>query len=129
MQIDVDFEVYKELTALRESEGDSYNSVIRRLLTMPSGMIKLSDAALMKFGVWFSNVHFPDGTMFRATYKGRSYSAEIKDGKWLGEDGMLRRSPSDAASAVCDGTNVNGWRFWHAQRPGDPSWHRLDELR
>ena len=32
MQIEIDFEVFKVLTSLRESEADSYNAVIRRLL-------------------------------------------------------------------------------------------------
>jgi hypothetical protein len=30
---------------------------------------------------------FPDGTQFRVTYKGRTYTAEIKDGVWVGADG------------------------------------------
>ena len=33
--IEVDFTVYKELTYRRESETDTYNSVIRRLLSLP----------------------------------------------------------------------------------------------
>jgi hypothetical protein len=79
-------------------------------------------------GVWFGNVHFPEGTRFRATYKGQTYSAEIKNGQWVGADGKARRSPSDAASAISN-TNVNGWRFWFVQMPGDPSWRKLDELK
>jgi hypothetical protein len=86
------------------------------------------DRAVLGFGVWFGQVHLPEGTKLRATYKGRTYWAEIKNGNWLGEDRKERRSPSDAAGAI-SGTNVNGWRFWYAQRPGDPEWHRLDELR
>lgn len=144
MQIDIDFEVFKSLTALRESESDSYNNVIRRLLKLPSPMILLRDLAGlsakqgdvsldaqpagMTLGVWFGRAHFLEGTKFRATYKGRTYLAEIRDGKWIGEDGKERRSPSDAAGAI-SGTNVNGWRFWFAQSPTDPAWRRLDELR
>jgi hypothetical protein len=79
-------------------------------------------------GVWFGNVHFPEGTRFRATYKGQTYSAEIMQGQWVGADGKIRRSPSDAASAISN-TNVNGWRFWYVQMPGDPSWRKLDELK
>ena len=79
-------------------------------------------------GTWFNNTHFPDGTQFRATYKGQTFSAEIRNGLWLGQDGVTRTSPSEAASAI-SGTNVNGWRFWHAKRPGDPSWKRMDEFR
>ncbi len=79
-------------------------------------------------GVWFGNVHFPNGTKFRATYKGQTFSAEIIQGQWVGADGKARRSPSDAASAISN-TNVNGWRFWYVQMPGDPTWRKLDELK
>jgi hypothetical protein len=129
VQIEIDFEVFKALTTLRETESDSYNSVIRRLLGMAS-MTMLKDLAKdpVRFGVWFGDVHFPEGTKFRATYKGRTYNAEIRGDKWIDAEGIARNSPSDAAGAI-SGTNVNGWRFWHAQRPGDPAWHRLDELK
>ena len=102
-----------------------------------SGQIKrtpradeLSGALLSQLlgGVWFSNVHFPEGTRFRATYKGQTYLAEIRDGRWMGSDGISRNSPSEAAGAI-SGTSVNGWKFWHVQMPGDPSWRRLDELK
>lgn len=175
MQIDVDFEVFKALTVLRESEADSYNAVIRRLLNLPvenvlaaympsvsasdyDENVLLSDAptsqrkglfgsgkhralapdtkvegfqgSLGKYlnGAWFNNVYLPEGTKFRATYKGRTFLAEIKGGHWIDADGIARNSPSDAASAISH-TNVNGWRFWFVQMPGDPSWRRLDELR
>jgi hypothetical protein len=79
-------------------------------------------------GAWFDNTFFPNGTCFRATYKGGTFAAEIRDGCWIGGDGTVRTSPSAAAGAISN-TNVNGWRFWHAQLPGDPSWRRLDELK
>jgi hypothetical protein len=173
MQIEIDFEVFKALTALRESEVDSYNAVIRRLLNLPNenllaafhsrpssdhpdenALLKaiptaqrggifgnkrrlnalapdsLSGGILGKYlgGAWFSNVHFPEGTKFRATYKGQTFLAEIKDGQWIGADGIARTSPSDAASAISH-TNVNGWRFWFVQMPGDPAWRRMDEIK
>lgn len=175
MQIEIDFEVFKALTALRESESDSYNAVIRRLLGLNnenslsdlldrdvpksvSGRVNALAAVspttarkglfgarkhqnalavdapyenlLAKYlgGIWFNNIHFPDGTNFRATYKGQTYLAEIKNGQWIGSDGQVRNSPSDAASAITH-TNVNGWRFWYVQMPGDPAWRRMDELR
>jgi hypothetical protein len=128
MQIEVDFEVFKELTSRRTSEADSYNHVIRRLLRLSSGGLTLGDIDKVMFGAWFGNTHFPEGTRFRATYKGQTHLAEIKDGQWIGGDGVVRSSPSNAASAISR-TNVNGWRFWYVQRPGDPTWRRLDELK
>jgi hypothetical protein len=159
VQIEIDFDVFKALTALREGESDSYNHVIRRLLKLspPSPIDNIVRAlasaprrasaknegffagglaaqppknflATLLDGALFNGVYFPEGTQFRATYKGRTFVAQIKDRQWIGEDGVVRSSPSDAASAI-SGTNVNGWRFWHALRPGDVEWVRMDELR
>jgi hypothetical protein len=66
-QIDVDFEVFKELTARRASEGLTY--VIRELLGLKNAALttipKPNDA-------WtYKGVQFPDGTQLRATYKGK----------------------------------------------------------
>lgn len=152
MQIEIDFEVFKALTAMRTCEADSYNHVLRRLLNLPEatargmpeikansqnstsgtrktvgGLAELLASALAE-GVLYNGVFFPEGTCFRGNYKGRTFTAAIKDGHWVGEDGVVRTSPSDAASAI-SGTNVNGWRFWHAMRPGDSRWSRLDELK
>lgn len=156
MQIEIDFDVFKALTALRENEAVTYNHVLRRLLKLPqsashdepglaplfaemignspqkrvggspTALGSLLSAALQ--GAWYNNVFFPEGTHFRATYKGRTYLAEIKNGLWVDQDGIIRNSPSDAASAI-SGTNVNGWRFWHARRPEDKEWRRMDEFK
>lgn len=159
MQIEIDFDVFKELTARRRSEADSYNSVIRRLLNLPaanalSALQPISSTenclapemenALAAYankhsppanalatalgGAWFDNIHFPEGTQFRATYKGRTYTAEIRDGRWVSSDGVIRTSPSAAAGAISN-TNVNGWRFWYFKRPGDSEWMRMDILK
>jgi hypothetical protein len=124
--IDVDFDVFKELTVRRQSESDSYSDVIRRLLI--SGEAPTSMPQPASKGAIFKGVHFPNGTQFRVTYKGRTYTAEIKDGEWIGADGEFRASPSEAAHAVTD-TNVNGWRFWECKRPEDQQWHLIDRLR
>jgi len=145
MQIDIDFDVFKALTSLRQSEADSYNAVVRRLLKLPEPQMggalaafaptdakdsaPISGAFLNALrGAWFNNTHFPEGTQFRATYKGQLFVAEIRDGKWIGHDGIARTSPSEAAGAI-SGTNVNGWRFWFAKRPGDLDWKRMDEFK
>lgn len=130
MQIDVDFEVFKALTALRESEADSYSDVLRRVLNLPSRMMMLRDIGkpAVGLGVWFGTVHFPEGTKFRATYKGQTFTAEIRDDRWVDQNGIVRKSPSEAAGAI-SGTNVNGWRFWYAQRPGEDCWNKLEDLK
>ncbi len=143
MLIDIDFEVFRALTALRQSESDGYNDVIRRLLNLPDreaelrpgevdipGLSVVSHNALAPEagGVWFSNVFLPNGTAFRATYKGKTYRAWIKKSQWVDESGIVRTSPSDAATSIT-GNNVNGWRFWFARRPQDEDWQRMDALK
>ncbi len=142
MQIDIDFEVYKQLTNLRETEDDTYNEVIRRLLKLPASEIapRIGEVDIPGLpavgnalkgeasGVWFSNIFFPNGTVFRATYKGKAYSAHIRNSEWIDQLGQVKTSPSDAAGAI-SGTNVNGWRFWFFKRPHDEDWARMDTLR
>jgi hypothetical protein len=124
--IEVDFEVYKELTVRRNAETDTYNDVIRRLLKL--GQAPVSKLASIPRGANFKGVVFPDGTQFRVTYKGRTYTAEIRDGVWVGADGETRASPSEAAVKIT-GNSVNGWRFWQCKRPGDAGWQVMDRLR
>jgi hypothetical protein len=124
--IDVDFDVYKELTIRRRLESDTYNDVIRRLLKI--GEAPVQKLAARPRGAIYKGVLFPDGTQLRATYKGRTYTAQIKDGVWVGEDGATRSSPSEAAVKIT-GTSINGWRFWHYKRPGDTGWQLMDHIR
>ena len=142
MQIEIDFDVFKSLTVMRRDEDDSYNDVIRRLLQLPdkdiSGNLnnKLESGKPGSTrglggesrGVYFSNIFFPNGTKFRANYKGRTFHARIENEIWTDGDGTQRKSPSEAASAI-SGTSVNGWKFWHVKRPNDDDWARLDDLR
>jgi hypothetical protein len=163
MQIEIDFDVFKALTVMRQDEADSYNSVLRRVLKLPNQNALLAAAtgefvnkvnafasgdpptnalaahaqgrewdnvrnALLPQGAWFDNTFFPNGTRFRATYKGRTYTAEVRDGCWIDSDGLVRTSPSAAAGAI-SGTTVNGWRFWHGLMPGTSNWRRLDEFK
>jgi hypothetical protein len=163
MQIEIDFDVYKALTSMRQNEADSYNAVLRRMLKLPvqnalnsaaAGVLTSANDrlargnsptnalaaraegrewdtvrnALLADGAWFDNTLFPNGTRFRAIYKGKTYTAEIRDGCWIGSDGIVRTSPSAAAGAISN-TNVNGWRFWHGLLPGESNWQRLDALK
>ncbi|WP_422060652.1 hypothetical protein [Sphingopyxis sp.] len=147
MQIDVDFDVYKALTLLWRSEADTHSHVLRRILTLADISTGTADQkdqvlpkpftilAVLKDGIspagpgsWIGNVFFPEGTKFRATYKGSTFHAEIKNEVWIDRHGVKRQSPSEAAGAI-SGTKVNGWNFWYAKRPTDSEWLRLDEFR
>ncbi len=124
--IDTDFEVFKALTAMRESEDVTYNDVLRDLLGLRRSHQRRVQRGVE--GCVFRGVSFPEGTQFRATYKGKTYLAEIKGGAWVDHEGSSHTSPSEAAHAITR-TSVNGWRFWKFKRPGDPSWRLLNTLR
>ena len=147
-EIFIDFEVFKALTAKRLNERHSYNDVIRDLLGLdslldePEPIEALHDdsgpvrdsrygaGSLIGGSLGFSarGIFLPNGTLLRATYKGRLYNGKIDSGNWIDEDGNSQPSPSAAAKSIT-GSNVNGLRFWHARRPSDSSWYRLDILR
>jgi hypothetical protein len=123
--IDVDFEVYKELTVRRPTESTSYNEVIRKLLGLNS-----QPTAVLNNGpqAWeYKGVHFPNGTDFRANYKGRTYLAKVEDGTLI-YDGSPMNSPSKASHAVT-GNSVNGWKFWECRLPGQSKWRSIEALR
>lgn len=139
MQIEIDFDVYKALTAKRESESHTFNDVLREILELDSihdaeatsVLDQVSDALsrpLGAIGFFSKGVHLPDGTLIKARYKQQEFRAKIIDGKWLDEAGREHASASAAAAAIT-GTNVNGLRFWEARRPSDSGWRRLELLR
>ncbi len=134
MQIDIDFEVYKALTAQRQHENHSYNEVLRDLLGLKSGDLGATVDTVSGDGQ--ARVPAPfvlrggvlaEGTELKALYKGTEYRAAIRNGRWIDANGVEHSSPSAAASAI-SGTNVNGLRFWHARRPADTVFRRLDIL-
>jgi predicted CopG family antitoxin len=128
--IEIDFEVYKALTMLRENESTSYNDALRRLLRLGIEKAELAEEAPEDSdkGCTMQGINFPEGTQFRVTYKGRTYNAQIRGARWVDQEGCVRTSPSDAATAITR-NNVNGWRFWWFKRPGDASWRKLRELQ
>lgn len=129
-QIDIDFEVWKELTLRRSSENVSYNDVIRELLGLSPAASPAPGTVLFGEkppGYSFRNLFLPDGTKLRARYKGTTYYAEIRDGRWLDHFGKEHASPSAAANNIT-ATSVNGWRFWEARRPQDTEWRKIDAL-
>jgi hypothetical protein len=121
----VDFDVYKALTARRETEAMTYNDVLRDMLNLG----KPGAPAPTSTGVTFKGIFFPDGTLFEASYKGQRYTATVKHGAWVDDaTGEKRTSPSDAVRKITE-TNVNGWRFWRCKRPGETGWTLLDKLQ
>lgn len=127
--IQVDFEVFKELTARRSTEAMTENDVIRQLLGLgkatnptPGTTPRSNQLAWVCKGV-----SFPLGTQFRATYKGQQYEGKVENGS-LVVNGERYTSPSAAAVAIT-GNPVNGWRFWECLLPGTSQWKLIANLR
>lgn len=141
MTIEIDFDVYKALTARRGDETVSYNDVLRtvlglgqpaaglrRLFGLGSSKAETAEAPGGRINNWlYKGIMFPAGTSLRAKYKGQVHTARIDRGGIV-VGGKRFATPSDAARTVT-GTNVNGWRFWQCRLPGETGWRRLDTLR
>jgi hypothetical protein len=129
-QIDIDFEVFKELTSRRPAEHVTYNDVLRELLKLPQSMAKKSSQPGSNGNKpWVvSDTSFPAGSEFVADYKGNTYSGIAKDGKLEMSDGHKFTTPSAAAVHIT-GHNVNGWRFWRCKLPGAPQFVLIERLR
>lgn len=127
--IEIDFEVFKELTNRRATENVTYNDVLREVL----GLGTLKAAATKQIfesssGAWTTKgVTFPAGTEFRAKYKGQTIFAKVESGS-LVLNGKRFDSPSSAAVSIT-GNMVNGWIFWECRLPGKTSWHTIKMLR
>lgn len=127
-QIDIDFDVYKQLTMLRPSEDVTYNDVLRNLLKL--GAPKQSARVMTASGKpWVvSDTSFPEGAEFTADYKGKTYTAVVEDGKLVLSDGHRFSTPSAAAVHIT-GSNVNGWRFWRCKLPNSSATVLIERLR
>jgi len=126
--IEIDFEVYKELTIRRATEEVTFNDVIRELLKLKPVSKENKQILSEDKKPWiYKGVSFPHGTEFRGTYKGEPYSGKVIDGG-LVVDGQRFNSPSAAAVHIT-GTSVNGWIFWQCKFPNQNSWQYIVKLR
>jgi hypothetical protein len=127
-QIEIDFEVFKELTNRRATEAVTYNDVVRLLLNFPppTSANPVTSAASRPWVV--SGTSFPAGSEFMTDYKGKTYSGIARDGKFELSDGHKFTTPSAAAMHVT-GSNVNGWRFWKCKLPGASQAVLIERLR
>ncbi len=130
VSIDVDFDVYKELTVRRRSEDMTENEVIREVLGLSKPIIhtKIVTSLSNSSKPWVSKgVIFPHGTEFRTTYKGQQFSGNVQNGA-LVVNGKRFSSPSAAAFAITENP-VNGWIFWECLIPGTIKWRTIADLR
>ena len=128
--IDVDFDVFKALTARRSTEEVSENDVLRTLLGLPSkrGSTTPIAADIPSAGDWIAKgVRFPAGTEFRASYKGQTWLGRVERGA-LVINGQRFDTPSAAAVFITK-SPTNGWTFWECRLPGQASWQLIKGLR
>lgn len=130
----VDFDVYKAITALRESESMTENDVLRQVLGLTKKTEQQSDFEDIKKlvepllgSLTVKGVTFPEGTQFRASYKGLIHTATVENGNII-VNGQRCKSPSKAAEAIT-GNSVNGWKFWECKLPSDNHWIAISSLR
>ncbi len=134
-QVDIDFEVFKELTIRRPTEDVTYNDVIRGLLNLSARSQRGSvppqrgNSQPPKGMSWVvGDTSIPAGSEFTADYKGKTYSGIVKDGKLVLSDGHTFATPS-AAGVHITGSKVNGWRFWKCRLPSANQYVVLERLR
>jgi hypothetical protein len=126
--IDIDFDVFKELTFRRKSESMTENDVIRDLLKL-SKSENISTKPDKSYGTpWVSKgVSFPHGTEFRASYKGQEHYGKVHQGSLIVNNEKFS-SPSSAASSIT-GNSVNGWIFWECLLPNTGKWQPINSLK
>jgi hypothetical protein len=128
MKIDVDFDVFKTLTARRQSEQHTDNAVLRELLGLPT-VVSSVTAAMTGSGSegWTSyGVTLPNGTELRGTRNGKCYVAKIVNGQFT--YGGETHSPSSARQAITQ-TGGNGWWFWTVEKADGEGWEAIWYLR
>ena len=128
MQIEIDFEVFKALTARRDTEEATYNEVLRQLLDLP--VRELSEHAPLQGSQksFIANgVEFPHGTEFQMRYKGQLYDAKVSNG-YLVCNGKLYTTVSAPACEITH-TSINGWKCWECRFPRHTDWQSIDTLR
>src|SRR5208282_1052886 len=124
MQIDIDFEVFKALTAMRESENTTYNDVLRRILELQQIEAAPSPNGLTSGKSFIAEgVEFPHGTEFRMRHKGQWFTARVSDG-CLAQNGKGFSSVSKPACEITH-TSVNGWKYWECRFPGHSDWQSI----
>jgi hypothetical protein len=126
--IEIDFDVFKAITARRSSEDMTENDVLRQLFNLGKRGNPLTMTDRPVSDDWVTKgVRLPSGTELRATYKGKTYLGRVDSGALVFQ-GRRFDSPSAAAMSVTSSA-VNGWTFWECRLPGQDRWQMLKTLR
>ena len=125
--IEIDFDVFKEITVRRKNEGITANDVLRELFGLEPKQKPMTQKAQSGKPWVAKGVVFPHGTEFRSSHKGQMYYAKVDNGSLVLNDKKFY-SPSAAAIEVT-GNSVNGWVFWECKLPGKQIWQSINTLR
>jgi len=125
--IEIDFDVFKEITVRRKHEGISPNDVLREVFGLQPRQESLAQKAQSGKSWVVKGVVFPHGTEFRSSYKGQMYYATVDNGFLVLNDKQFS-SPSRAAMSITK-NSVNGWKFWECKMPGNHNWQIIISLR
>jgi hypothetical protein len=120
----VSTDVFAALWAKRRPGEDSENAVLERLLGLPkgppipiqaaalSGSVRVGGGADGNGGIYnrMFDVRFPAGFEIFRTYKGRDYSATVRDGRWV-MGGESFPSLFALSTAIVD-SRENPWMHW-----------------
>ena len=130
--IGIDLQTFKFLESERQTFEDSLSEILKRVTfkNVLTPKLKLEcDAATPWVG---KQLKLPHGTKLRMHYKGALYYGEVINGQWELE-GRSFKYPSGAASFISkkhtgSWVSLNGWRYWHAQLPGEEKWALIADM-
>ena len=125
--IEIDFDVFKEITIRRKTEDITPNDVLRELFGLEKKQGPTPSKAQPGKPWVVKGVEFLGGTEFRASHKGQMYYGKVEDGSLI-LNGKKFHSPSAAAVSIT-GNPVNGWVFWECKFPGEQNWQSINTLR
>jgi hypothetical protein len=125
--IEIDFDVFKEITVRRKNEDITPNDVLRELFDLEPRQEPITEKTKSGKAWGWKGVVFPHGTEFRSSHKGQMHFGRVDNGSLVINDKKFY-SPSGAAKGVT-GTSVDGWYFWECKFPGKQNWQIIDTLR
>lgn len=128
--IQIDFDVFKAITARRPTDAVTENDVLRDVFGLPpraEGAAAKPSRGRSKIRGWKSEgVNFLIGTTLQHRFRdGRTVRAKIVE-NGVEHDGKIYPGLSPAAAAAA-GHQANGWQFWELNTLF--GWRKADSLR
>ncbi len=127
--IEVDTDVFRELSLLRVSEDISFNHVLRDILGLDCNKETENAGSDDCNPPWVTeNVVFPHGALFRGRYKGCVYLARVENGALMLK-GKKFLSPTAAAFSITKKSSLDGWLFWECKPLKRGPWISISKFK